>query len=303
MIDLVEIDLADPDATHREAAAGDVLVLVRDGDAVVGEVRRRGLGPSDRDALSRQFAAMRYARTTLRVASEASGVSPVEVSIAVRATGRPGVAEGCRRALADLDPAPGDGGPVVAFVDDDMRPDRRFVGAVADGFSTRSIAAVVGPVLPAELASPAQLLFEQAYGRRRLGFDRRILDPGVIGRDVFALTTPVVVTVRREVGDEVAAAAPGEGPLLAALLDAGHVVLYEPSAFVRRVFPRRRQELLDEVRARRDVERLLRARADRSPRDRLVAVHRRARQVAGLVRHRDRLRLDALLTELGVDRA
>lgn len=53
---------------------------------------------------------------------------------------------------------------IIAFTDDDARPDRDWLRIVAQSFADPQVMAVTGLVLPAVLETPAQSLFEDACG-------------------------------------------------------------------------------------------------------------------------------------------
>lgn len=61
-------------------------------------------------------------------------------------------------------------GEIVAYTDDDVRPDPHWISALAEGFTSPGVAAVTGFVAPAELETRAQLLFEDVYGGMGKGF-------------------------------------------------------------------------------------------------------------------------------------
>jgi glycosyltransferase involved in cell wall biosynthesis len=62
------------------------------------------------------------------------------------------------------------GGEIVAYTDDDARPDAGWIAALARQFATPQIAGVTGLVVPAELETQAQWLFEEVYGGMAKGF-------------------------------------------------------------------------------------------------------------------------------------
>jgi glycosyltransferase involved in cell wall biosynthesis len=64
--------------------------------------------------------------------------------------------------------------PIVAFTDDDARPERGWLSALVRGFGSPDVHAVTGLVLPAELETPAQVLFEDVYGGMGKGFVLRL---------------------------------------------------------------------------------------------------------------------------------
>ncbi|HZD01545.1 MAG TPA: glycosyltransferase [Actinomycetes bacterium] len=79
---------------------------------------------------------------------------------------RPGLDFARNRALHEA------AGEVVAFLDDDVRADRGWLAGLMEALGEHPDAAcVTGLVLPAELATRAQLLFERRGGFRR-GFDK-----------------------------------------------------------------------------------------------------------------------------------
>jgi glycosyltransferase involved in cell wall biosynthesis len=63
---------------------------------------------------------------------------------------------------------------IVAFTDDDARPDRLWLRAIARAFGEPEVMAVTGLVVPAELETTAQIRFEQLYGMDR-EFHRRTI--------------------------------------------------------------------------------------------------------------------------------
>lgn len=79
---------------------------------------------------------------------------------------RPGLA------LAHNTALPAVTGELVAFTDDDVEVDSRWLAALADGFRAPRTVCVTGLILPAELETPAQLWIEQAGGFAR-GLHRR----------------------------------------------------------------------------------------------------------------------------------
>lgn len=64
--------------------------------------------------------------------------------------------------------------PIIAFTDDDARPDRNWLRSIAESFSDGQVMAVTGFVAPAELETPAQQMFEWSYGGMGHGFAKRI---------------------------------------------------------------------------------------------------------------------------------
>lgn len=60
--------------------------------------------------------------------------------------------------------------PIVAYTDDDARPDPGWLRAIAAGFSSADVEGVTGLVVPAELETRAQGIFEDIYGGMGKGF-------------------------------------------------------------------------------------------------------------------------------------
>ena len=71
-------------------------------------------------------------------------------------------------------------GTIVAYLDDDEHPDRHWLAELARGFTLgKRVAGVSGPVLPAELDTPAQDLYEQFGGHSKgRGFTAAVFDQG-----------------------------------------------------------------------------------------------------------------------------
>jgi len=64
--------------------------------------------------------------------------------------------------------------PIVAFTDDDARPEPGWLSGLVNGFGSPDVHAVTGLVLPAELETPAQTMFEDVYGGMSKGFLMRL---------------------------------------------------------------------------------------------------------------------------------
>lgn len=65
-------------------------------------------------------------------------------------------------------------GPIVAYTDDDARPDRRWLACIAAGFASPDVQAVTGLIAPAELETTAQILFEYVYGGMAKGVEPKL---------------------------------------------------------------------------------------------------------------------------------
>lgn len=65
---------------------------------------------------------------------------------------------------------------IVAFTDDDAKPDHYWLQSIALGFRDPSVTALTGYVAPAEMETRAQQMFEWAYGGMGHGFVRKVYD-------------------------------------------------------------------------------------------------------------------------------
>jgi glycosyltransferase involved in cell wall biosynthesis len=63
---------------------------------------------------------------------------------------------------------------IIAFTDDDARPDKNWLRAIARNFKDEQVMAVTGYVAPASLETHAQQMFEWSYGGMGHGFSRRV---------------------------------------------------------------------------------------------------------------------------------
>jgi glycosyltransferase involved in cell wall biosynthesis len=147
-------------------------------------------------------------------------------------------------------------GDILAFLDDDVIVDRSWWRGLVDAwFDNQDAAAFTGLVLPMELETDAQILFEQRGGFRR-GFERirygRVLPgnrlypggAGIFGTGAnMALRTQIV----RELGGfdealDTGAPVPGGGDLdiFYRVIRAGYPLVYEPRFLV---FHQHRKEL------------------------------------------------------------
>ncbi len=133
----------------------------------------------------------------------------------------------------------------VAFTDDDVVLHRQWLENLMKGFDQPEIACVTGLVLPGELATPAQFIFEKhwSFGRGylRQDFDRdfyRLHER--YGAPVWTIGAGASQAFRRKVFDEIglfdvrldmgAAGCSGDSEYWNRLLHHGHVCRYEPTA-------------------------------------------------------------------------
>jgi GT2 family glycosyltransferase len=147
-------------------------------------------------------------------------------------------------------------GDWVAFMDDDVSADAGWL----DGFLDATLAypdagCITGLVLPLELETDAQIVFEKGGGFRK-GFQRVVYRPFLEGKPFYPcfpglFGTGANMAVRREVARELGgfddaldtgAPLPGGGDLdmFYRTIRAGHALVYEPSALV---FHRHRRKM------------------------------------------------------------
>jgi glycosyltransferase involved in cell wall biosynthesis len=147
-------------------------------------------------------------------------------------------------------------GEILAFLDDDVVVDRYWsAGLAAAWAANRDAAAFTGQVLPLELETAAQILFEFRAGFRR-GFDRvryeavlpgNRLYPGEAGIFGTGANMAFRTEVVRQLGGfdealDTGAALPGGGDLdmFYRIVRAGHALIYEPRLLV---FHQHRREM------------------------------------------------------------
>jgi len=66
---------------------------------------------------------------------------------------------------------------IVAYTDDDVRVDPGWLGAIANAFAHDDVQLVTGLVVPAELATDAQVIFEDWYGGMGKGMRAKVFRP------------------------------------------------------------------------------------------------------------------------------
>lgn len=147
-------------------------------------------------------------------------------------------------------------GAIVAFTDDDVRVDRRWLRRLVAGFSAApNVACVTGLIVPAELETPAQIWFEQ-FGGFSKGYERRVFDMGpnrppgrLFPYTVGMFGASASMAVRPEAVLRAGGFDPALGPgtptlggedlaLYFELLRSGHSLVYEPAAVARHIHRR-----------------------------------------------------------------
>ena len=155
-------------------------------------------------------------------------------------------------------------GEILAFADDDVIVDPYWLIGLVEGFgSAKDVACVTGLVLPLELETPAQFLFEE-YGGFNRGFTLRVFDRAC--RPVDAPFYPLSVGCLG-VGASMAFSAAflkrlgGFDPVLGAgsgmqsvdlaiffqVIMRGHTLVYQPSALLYHLHRRRYAELRRQI--------------------------------------------------------
>ena len=163
---------------------------------------------------------------------------PVRYVLESRAGHARGKNAGWRAAKADI----------VAFVDDDEIPDRYWLAEIVRGFAARpKVGCVTGMVLPAELRTETQQLFEELAGLPKVrGFNQEVYEPGHPQSPLWPNPPFGVggnVAFRREVLADIGGydvsmglGTPTKGAddnlIFARTLLAQHTLVYQPSAFV-----------------------------------------------------------------------
>jgi glycosyltransferase involved in cell wall biosynthesis len=276
--------------------------------------------PGQLDDCLEALSSQRYPRYEVLVVDNASAGAETRRVVERRAARyvhepRPGLDWARNRGLAESHTE------IVAYTDDDARPEPGWLEAIARGFCSPDVLAVTGLVLPAELATRAQILFEDVYGGMGKGFDIRVSTRRgrTIGYQPERLGVGCNMAFRREAltelggfdpGLDVGTVTGGGGDLDAfqRLLEADGAIAYRPDAVVRHVHRRSmgalRRQVFDNGRAYSAFlcAALLRARGT----DRLRVVARYWRwiltwhlgRIAKRLLRRERLSLWLLLAEL-----
>lgn len=141
--------------------------------------------------------------------------------------------------------------PLVAFTDDDVIVHPRWVGRLAEALAEPGVMAATGLVLPAELATEAQVRFQHGHSGFGWGYRALTFDAAYFARmerwavPVWHVGAGANMAFRREVFDEVGgfderlgAGASGcseDSEMWYRVLAAGHACRYEPAAVVHHV--------------------------------------------------------------------
>ncbi len=153
---------------------------------------------------------------------------------------------------------------IIAFTDDDVLLHDRWLAALVAAFDDKQVWAVTGLVLPAALDTPAQIVFERAWGFGR-GFGREDFGRSFYlatrdrGCPVWEIGAGANMAVRREAFDQIGyydtrlgAGASGcseDSELWYRVLHAGKICRYEPDAIVRHHHRRDDDGLRTQIRA------------------------------------------------------
>ncbi len=173
---------------------------------------------------------------------------------------RPGLDWARNRAIAEAR------GELIAFTDDDVTVDAGWVRALAEAFAEPDVMAVTGLVVPAELETPAQVLFER-YGGFDRGFERRWYRVHGEGGERTArrhggagmFGTGANVAFRRQLFDRIGPFDPaldvgtgtnggGDLEMFFRTLKEGHTLVYQPAALVRHWHRREYADLRSQIR-------------------------------------------------------
>jgi glycosyltransferase involved in cell wall biosynthesis len=139
-------------------------------------------------------------------------------------------------------------GDVIAFTDDDAVVHPQWLASISRGFVEPSVMSTTGLVLPAELETEAQVVFELGLGGFNRGYRKLTYDPAFFARmrtrgvPVWRVGAGANMAVRRHAFDLVgefderlgagAAGCSEDSELWYRILAAGYLCRYEPSAVV-----------------------------------------------------------------------
>jgi O-antigen biosynthesis protein len=148
-------------------------------------------------------------------------------------------------------------GEIIAYTDDDVMVDSRWVSTLVERFQDANVVAVTGLTVPYELETEAQVLFE-----RDGGFGRGYVRRHWLGADLAAgrCGAGANMAFRRSLFEEVgyfdpaldagtATGTGGDTKMFFRILKEGHALVYEPGALVRhrhrREYAQLRRQLVD----------------------------------------------------------
>jgi GT2 family glycosyltransferase len=144
-------------------------------------------------------------------------------------------------------------GEVVIFTDDDVVVDKRWISSILEPFENPRVAAVTGLIMPLELETSAQVMFE-TYGGFSRGFRKRSFDyqniappaAGYVGAGAnMAIRRELIRDMKlfeAELDAGTSARTGGDAYAFYQLLSAGFQIEYNPEALV---FHRHRREYSD----------------------------------------------------------
>lgn len=253
------LDLDDPwDELHRALDPGEQSAGIVDDLTVVVCTRDR---PDDLARCLASLSELRPSPAEVIVVDNASAATAtrevVECHQGVRYVreDRPGLDHARNAGLAAVTTA------FVAYTDDDVVVDPRWIGQLRRAFDDGTVA-VTGNVIPLELETVAQVVFEQDWGLGK-GYVPRRFTPALLARGrrraapVWEIGAGANMAFRRDVFDQVggfdprldvgAAGCSGDSELWYRLLAAGKEIRYVPTAVVhhrhRRDLPSLRKQI------------------------------------------------------------
>jgi len=161
---------------------------------------------------------------------------------------RPGLDWARNRAIAEAQ------GEILAYTDDDARPDPDWLEEFARAFADPQVDALTGLVVPAELETPAQITFEDLYGGFGKGFEQKLYHKSHPTRRAFPYAAGVYgagcnMAFRRELFERIgqfdealdvgtATGGGGDMDIFIRVLRSGATLLYEPRVVVRHLHRR-----------------------------------------------------------------
>ncbi len=215
--------------------------------------------PADLDRCLAQLWAQQTARSVEVIVADNRPASELTPPVVARYPGtklvreaRPGASYGRNAAIAAST------GEIVVTVDDDVRVPTDWLEKLLAPLANPKVMAVTGNVLPEELETPAQMLFEKLKGGLSQGFQTRtadgdwlagfdylppVWDLGVSANAAFRaniFADPRIGLMDEALGAGTPSAGGEECYLIYKLLRAGHTLVYAPQAFV---WHRHRREL------------------------------------------------------------